>query len=402
MSGPTSRPRILIAGGGAGGLTAALALIERGYPVTIYEQASELRELGAGVQIGPNGARVLIELGLGAALDEVVCEAAGKEARIWNTGETFPLFDLGADCIARFGAPYWTAHRRDLQRVLAEAVERRRPGTIRLGARAVGVTQHQAGVRLRLADGEEVEGDALIGADGVHSAIREALFGRGPAEFTGLMAWRGLVPMDSLPPHLRRPVGTNWMGPGSHVVTYPVRRGELLNFVGVVERDDWRVESWTERGTREECAADFAGWHPDVHTIIRAVETPFKWALLGRPPMTQWAEGRVCLLGDACHPTLPFLAQGANMAIEDGLVIARCLDAEPGDPAAAFRRFERARMERTARVVRGSADNTKRFHNALLADPTAAADYIRREMAPEKLRTRYDWAYEYDARAASV
>jgi len=402
MSAPTSHPRILIAGGGAGGLTSALALIDRGYPVTVYEQAGELRELGAGVQIGPNGARVLTDLGLRAALEEVVCEAAGKEARIWNTGETFPLFDLGGDCIARFGAPYWTAHRRDLQRVLAEAVEQRRPGTIRLGARAAGVTQHEGGVRLRLADGDEIEGDALIGADGVHSAIREALFGAGPAEFTGLMAWRGLVPMDSLPVHLRRPVGTNWMGPGSHVVTYPVRRGELLNFVGVVERDDWRVESWTERGTWEECAGDFAGWHADVHTIIRAVETPFKWALLGRPPMPKWAEGRVCLLGDACHPTLPFLAQGANMAIEDGLVIARCLDAEPGDPAAAFRRFERARMERTARVVRGSSDNTKRFHNAVLADPASAVEYIRREMAPEKLRTRYDWAYEYDARNAPV
>jgi len=402
MPAPTGRPRVLIAGGGAGGLTTALALIERGYPVIVCEQASELRELGAGVQIGPNGARVLIELGLRAALERVVCEAAGKEARIWNTGETFPLFDLGRDCVARFGAPYWTAHRRDLQQVLADAVERRRPGTIRLGARAIGVKQQEGGVRLALADGEEIEGDALIGADGVHSTIRAALFGAGPAEFTGLMAWRGLVPMKSLPAHLRRPVGTNWMGPGGHVVTYPVRRGELLNFVGVVERDDWRVESWNEPGTTEECAGNFPGWHADVHTIIRAVETPFKWALLGRPPMTQWAEGRVGLLGDACHPTLPFLAQGANMAIEDGLVIARCLDAEPADPAAAFRRFERARMERTARVVRGSSDNTRRFHNRLLADPTSAVDYMRREMAPEKLRTRYDWAYEYDARAAPV
>ena len=337
MSAATSRPRILIAGGGAGGLTAALALIERGYPVTICEQASELRELGAGVQIGPNGARVLIELGLRAALDEVVCEAAGKEARIWNTGETFPLFDLGKDCIARFGAPYWTAHRRDLQQVLAGAGERRSPGTIRLGARAIGVKQRADHARLMLANGEEIEGDALIGADGVHSAIREAMFGAGPAEFTGLMAWRGLVPMDRLPVHLRRPVGTNWMGPGGHVVTYPVRRGELLNFSAW-----WNgmIGGWnpgTKPGTTEECAGDFPQWHADVHTIIRAVGTPFKWALLGRPPMTQWTEGRVCLLGDACHPTLPFLAQGANMAIEDGLIVARCLDAEPGDPAAAFR-----------------------------------------------------------------
>ncbi len=388
---------ILIVGAGTGGLTAALALVASGFSVRVFEQAAELRELGAGVQIGPNGARVLIELGLRETLEAVVCEAAGKEARLWNTGEIFRLFDLGRDCVARFGAPYWTAHRRDIQLVLASALEARYPGAIRLGARAVGVDAGEDEVTLILADGARVRGGALIAADGVHSAIRQALFGAGPAEFTGLMAWRGLVPMDRLPAHLRRPVGTNWMGPGGHVVTYPVRRGELLNVVGVVERDDWRVESWTERGTTEEFAGDFAGWHDDVQTLIRGIETPFKWALLGRPPMTRWSDGCVCLLGDACHPTLPFLAQGANMAIEDGLVIARCLAAEESDPAAAFRRFERARMERTTRVVRGSSENTKRFHNASLADPLAAPAFMRREMAPEKLRTRYDWAYEYDA-----
>lgn len=397
-----SRPRVIVAGAGTGGLTAALALLTRGYRVTVCEQAAALRELGAGVQIGPNGARVLIELGLRDALEAVVCEAAGKEVRLWNSGETFRLFDLGRDCIARFGAPYWTAHRRDLQLVLARALEARSPGALRLGARVTGVRQDDDRVEVALGGGDGLEADALIAADGVHSAVRQAVFGAGPASFTGLMAWRGLVPMDELPASMRRPVGTNWVGPGGHVVTYPVRRGELLNVVGVVERDDWRVESWTERGTTEECAADFPGWHADVHAMLRAIETPFKWALLGRPPMTRWAERRVCLLGDACHPTLPFLAQGANMAIEDGFVIARCLDAEPDDPAAAFRRFERARMERTARVVRGSSENTRRFHDAALADPAAAADYVRDEWAPEKLRTRYDWAYVYDARTVPI
>jgi salicylate hydroxylase len=193
-----------------------------------------------------------------------------------------------------------------------------------------------------------------------------------------------------------------WIGPHGHVVTYPLRRGELLNFVTAIERDDWLIESWTEPGTVEECRRDFAHWHPDILAIIDAIDVPYKWAMLGREPLQRWSVGRVSLLGDACHPTLPFLAQGANMAIEDGLIVARCLDAEPGDPAAAFRRFERARIERTGRVVRGSSDNTKRFHNPSLADAASAAEYIRREMAPEKLRTRYDWAYEYDARAAPV
>src|SRR6185437_8648657 len=155
-----------------------------------------------------------------------------------------------------------------------------------------------------------------------------------------------------------------------HVVTYPLRRGELLNFVGAVERDDWRVESWTEAGTRDECAHDLARWHDDIHTIIRNIDTPFKWALLGREPLAHFAHGRVCLLGDAAHPTLPFLAQGANMALEDAAIVARCLDAFPVTEA--LRRFEAARLERTAAIVRGSAENTKRFHNPGLADPSGA------------------------------
>jgi salicylate hydroxylase len=226
------------------------------------------------------------------------------------------------------------------------------------------------------------------------------MFGEGNAQFTGIMAWRGLVPMQRLPDHMRRLVGTNWVGHGGHVVTYPLRRGELLNFVGVVERDDWRLESWTTAGTREECVRDLGHWHADVQTIIRNIDTPFKWALLGRDPLPHYAQGRVCLLGDAAHPTLPFLAQGANMALEDAAVIARCLDALPVQ--AALQRFESLRLERTAAIVRGSADNTKRFHNPAHAEPVSAAAYIDREFAPEKIKQRYDWLYEYDALSVPV
>ncbi|HUB46048.1 MAG TPA: FAD-dependent monooxygenase, partial [Acetobacteraceae bacterium] len=187
----------------------------------------------------------------------------------------------------------------------------------------------------------------------------------------------------------------NWVGHGGHVVTYPLRRGELLNFVGAVERDDWLVESWTEAGTREECARDLGRWHEDVQSIIRNIDTPFKWALLGRDPLPHFAQGRVCLLGDAAHPTLPFLAQGANMALEDAFIVARCLDAHP--VAEALQCFEAMRLERTAAIVRGSADNTRRFHNPTLADPAAAADYIDSEFAADKIQQRYDWLYEYDA-----
>ena len=177
---------------------------------------------------------------------------------------------------------------------------------------------------------------------------------------TGLLAWRGLIPMGRLPERLRRPVGTNWVGPGGHVVHYPLRGGALMNFVGTAERDDWRVESWTERGTTDEALNDFRGWNEDLQVLIRNIETPYKWALLGREPLNRWTVGRVTLLGDAAHPTLPMMAQGANMAIEDGVVLARCLDAHDDMPEA-LQAYEDARRERTSRLVRAANDSAQLF-----------------------------------------
>jgi salicylate hydroxylase len=388
--------RILIAGAGIGGLTAALALLREGHQVHLFEQAHELREVGAGVQLSANGTRVLIELGLRAAMERIVCAPAGKEIRLWNTGQTWKLFDLGESSIARYGAPYWMVHRGDFHAALRDPVLRSTPEAIRTGASAVGFEQTESAITLRLATGERVAGDALIGADGVHSTIRRQIFGASGAQFTGLIAWRGLIPMQLLPPHLQRLVGVNWNGRGGHVVTYPLRRGEILNFVGVLERDDWRIESWTERGSIEECARDFAGWHPDIQTMIHAIDTPYKWALLGREPLERFSVGRATLLGDAAHPTLPFLAQGANMAIEDAMILARCLTAYPDIPTA-LRAYEAARVTRTAAIVRGSNDNAKRFHNPALTQADTAAAYINSEWTPEKVRKRYDWLYNYDA-----
>jgi salicylate hydroxylase len=395
-------PHILIAGGGIGGLTTALALLRRGIDVSIYEQASELREVGAGVQIGPNGSRLLIDLGLREALDEVACEAARKEVRLWNTGQTWKLFDLGRDCIERFGAPYWTVHRGDFHGVLRDAVLALKPDAIHLGHLARGFTDSHGGVTLHFSGKPDAQGDAIVAADGVHSRLREAAGVPAKTAFLGIMAWRGLVPAERLSPEQRTPVGTNWVGPGAHVITYPVRGGELYNFVGVVEGRDWPVESWTERGTHAECFADFKGWHPAVQETIRGLDVPFKWAFVGREPLTRWAFGRLCLIGDACHPTLPFLAQGANMAIEDAVVIARVIAADPGDIAGAFRRFQDLRVERTSKIVRGSTETAKRFHNPILADHDQAVAYITREWEPERVRTRYDWLFEYDARAVEV
>jgi salicylate hydroxylase len=386
---------ILIAGAGLGGLTAALALIQRGHEVHVFEQAAELREVGAGVQLGANGTRILIALGLEAAMQRVVCAATSKEIRLGTTGQSWSTFDLGETSVERFGAPYLMVHRGDFHKILLDAVRSASPNAIRAGHGCVGFEQTADRVALHLASGDQAIGDVLIGADGVHSRIRQQMFGQGSARFTGIMAWRGLVPMERLPPHQRRLVGANWVGVGGHVVTYPLRRGEILNFVGVVERDDWRVESWNQPGSREECLRDLANWHEDVKTIIRNIDTPYKWALLGREPLDHYAQGRVCVMGDAAHPTLPFLAQGANMALEDAMVIARCLDLS--DVAGALLRYENARLERTAAIVRGSSDNTKRFHNPALGSPEGAAAYVEREFQPDKVKQRYDWLYEYDA-----
>lgn len=395
-------PRILIAGAGLGGLTAALALLQRGFDVEIFEQAAQLHEVGAGIQLGPNGSRILIALGLGDAMREVVAEPAAKEVRLWSTGESWTLFDLGRDSLERFGAPYWMVHRGDFHRVLWQAVERAKPGAVHLGSRCVACSDQRDKGVLVLEDGRRIEGVVVIGADGVHSRLRTHLFDAAKPQFTGLMAWRGIVPMERLPAELRRPVGTNWHGPGGHVVTYPLRRGTLLNFVGVVERDDWRSDAWTEQGSKEDCAADFAGWHPLVQAIIANLDTAYKWALIGRAPMTAWSKGCATLLGDACHPTLPFLAQGAIMAMEDGVVLARCLEAHTGDVPGALRRYEALRIERTTSVVLGSAENTGRFHDAVLADAGKARDYMDREYPPGKGRTTFDWLFAYDAMTVAV
>jgi salicylate hydroxylase len=392
--------RILIVGAGIGGLTAALALTREGHEVAVCEQAPKLAELGAGVQISANGARVLFALGLEDAIRRVWCEPAGKEIRLWNSGETWKLFDLGAESVARYGAPYFMIHRADLHGVLIDAVRALAPNAIRLDARCTGFDDDGRAVTLHLANGERMSGDALIGADGVHSLIRNRLVGDDKPEFTGCMAWRGLVPVEKLPAHMRRNVGVNWVGPGGHVINYLLRRGEVFNFVGVVERD-WRVESWTEKGSHAECAANFPGWHDDIHAVIRNIGQPYKWALLGRAPLSCFSHGRVTLLGDAAHPTLPMLAQGANMAIEDGIVLARCIAAYH-DGETALARYDTARVERTGKLVRGANDMAKRFHNPALADAAGAKAYVDAQWNEATVKERYDWIFRYDATRVAV
>lgn len=389
--------KVLVSGGGIGGLTAALAMLQRGMDVEVFEQAPELKEIGAGVQLGPNGVRVLQALGLGEQLAQWGVEPSSKEVRIWSSGKTIPLLNLGAESVARYGAPYYMMHRADLHQMLVDAVRAIDPDAMHVNAQGVSFREIGDEVELALKNGSTARGDVLVGADGLHSRVRRQLVGEHKPRFTGGMAWRGLIPIERLPEHLRRPVGANWIGPNGHIVTYPVRSGRLLNFVGHVERDDWQVESWTEAGTLAECKADYVGWHPDVQLMVDNIEHHFKWALFLHPTMTRWSHGRITLLGDACHSTLPYLAQGVNMAIEDGLVLARALEAGAQDPVTALQRYDRARIERTTRIVDQSSDNLKRFHNAQLVDPVQADSYTSVEWDPARIRERYEWLFTYDA-----
>lgn len=394
--------RIVIAGGGIGGMAAALALLQKGFKVRVFEQAPALTEVGAGVQISPNGSRALDALGAFERLQALSCTPERKEFRLWNSGTAWPMFDLGEQAVGKYGYPYLTVYRPDLLEALTEGVRALDPHSIVLDARVTGVEQGSDAVTLVLEDGRRVEGDILIGADGVRSKVREILWGGAKPKFSGMVAWRGVIPMENLPEHLRRMVGNTWIGPGGHVVHYPLRNGKLMNFVGTIDREDWQAEAWNVQGAAEDCARDFAGWHEDVHTMIHAAPALFTWALMVRDPMDKWTKGRVSLVGDACHPTLPFLAQGAVMAIEDGVVLARCLAEAGDDLPSALERYENARIARTSKMVLGARDNTDRFHNSELRTEEGARRYLEREWSRAPIHDRYDWLYSYDAKTVAV
>lgn len=399
MSG--SKPHILIAGGGIGGMCAAAALLQRGFDVDIFEQAGELREIGAGIQISPNGNRALDSVGAFQALMQLSCKAERKEIRLWNSGKTWKLFDLGPLAVERYGYPYMTVYRPDLLKVLTDVVVRLKPDCIHLNARCASFEEKDGKVTLVLEDGTRVTGDALIGCDGVNSMVRRLTVDASPPDYANMMIWRGVIPLKDLPPRMQVSMAVNWVGPHGHVVHYPLRDGELFNLAATTEKVPWNEKTWTAEGTHAECHQDFEGWHDDIHTMIDAAPKLAKWAYLLRKPLERYSFGRVALLGDACHPTLPFLAQGAVMALEDGVVLARCFEAyETVEKALAA--YEQARLVRDNRMVEGSSENTLRFHNAAYLDPASADDYINREWSREAIADRYEWLFTYDVDKAPV
>ncbi|MFM9969804.1 MAG: FAD-dependent monooxygenase [Burkholderiales bacterium] len=387
--------RIAIVGAGLGGLTAANALLSRGFDVTLYEQSSELKEVGAGVQLSPNAMKVLMALGLDKAALANAFEPERHVVRNWKSGAVVSATQLKGFCEKQFGAGYYGFHRHDLHAALLAQLP---PERIVLNATCVDVETNDTRALLRFADGREVSADAVIGADGIHSVVREKLFGPESPRFTDHICWRGVVPTASLPKGLIEPDMTAWFGPHSTFVTYYMRGGSLVNWAGFCEAGDWRLESWRVEGDRNEALKTYKDWNPAIAQLIENTEKLYQWALYDREPQKQWTRGRITLLGDAAHPMLPYLAQGACMALEDAYALSSHLAQNQTSIQDALKAYEALRLPRTAQVQRNSS---ARARTNELTSPVAR---LQRDLAykfnklihPERHTYGIEWIYGYD------
>ncbi len=390
--------RVLIVGAGIGGLSAALALRQAGFDAHVYEQASVLREVGAGVAISPNAVKVLHRLGLAEALRTVGVVSHSMDSRDWQTGALLGRVPLADEAVARWGAPFYHLHRADLHDTLRAALGDQH---ITLGARCVAVEQHRTAVDIHFADGREAAGDLFIGADGIHSVVREHVAGPDRPLWSRQISWRGVASAavgHELGLEVRH---HSFWGPRTQFVCFYVSAGRLLNWVGNTQSDDdWHEESWSARGDRDEVLRLFAGWHPQVRALIAETEQVFKWALFDRPPLTTWTRGRVTLLGDAAHPMLPYMAQGASQSIEDAFVLAHCLAADRDDPQRAIEGYATRRQERTAAVQTASRDAGRMVRLTDAAEVRARNARLRD--SPEAPVARFDWIWSYDLERAMV
>jgi salicylate hydroxylase len=384
--------RVAVVGAGIGGLSAALALLKAGFDVQVYEQAAKFGEIGAGIQISPNASRLLHRLDLKEAMDKSGVRPRAVHQKRWDDGRTLQRAPLGPEVEARFGAPYYHFHRGDLAALLAEALPRERAHP---GHRLVDLEDKGDKIVARFDNGIRAEADLLVGADGIHSKVRHLTFGPEKPRFTGCVAWRGLVPAERIA-HLDIEVAShNWMGPGAHCVHYWVSAGRMMNVVCVVEHGAWTSESWTDKGDVAEVLAAYEGWHPTVRGLIAAFPETFIWALHDRAPLPNWTRGRVTLLGDACHPMLPMMAQGAAQAIEDGAALASLLKATPGDVPGALVRYEQVRKPRATRLQEASAANRVRFH--LPDGPEQQKRDAAMAHSGDRSFDNIAWLYDHDA-----
>jgi len=391
--------RVAVIGAGIGGLAAAIALAARRAHVTVFEQAPALAEVGAGIQVGPNGVAVIEALGLRDAAE--ACADLPGEIVLANarSGRTVGRVPLGQKCVARYGRPYWHFHRADLLEVLRSGAEA--AGVeLRLGSRVIATDQDTSGARLRLETGGEVTADIVVGADGIRSSLRREHFGGAPPRYTGHVAWRGLLDARALPAGMAPGGALVTMGPGRHLVSYPLRGGQLINFVAVERRGTGAEEGWMAEDDPAALRAAFAGWDPRSEALLAAVERTFLWGLFDHPPLPRWADGRLALLGDACHPMLPFLAQGATMALEDAWVLAAEV-AVADTPERGLMAYETRRKPRAARVQRAAAGNGRVFHLTGVARSTADIGLSAASaLAPGLLLSRFDWLYGADVVSA--
>jgi salicylate hydroxylase len=384
---------IAIIGGGIGGLTAAAVLLRAGFDVEVYEQAKLLAEVGAGINIGPNASRILHRLGIAELLASTGVRPVTFDQRRWDDGRFLLRSPLGDQVEITFGAPYYTFHRAELHGALASAVPSNR---VHLGHRLTGLVDRGDRVEAHFENGRSVSAGVLIGADGIHSVVRHVLLGPEKPRFTGCVAYRGLVPADRLKHLGLERTNQIWMGPGRHFVHYFVSAGRQVNFVAIAEESSWLRESWVDRGELADVLAAFAGWNDQVLSIIGSADETYKWALFDRAPLPRWSAGRVTLLGDACHPMLPFMGQGAAQAIEDAATLKSCLLKFPNDTPAGLRLYERLRLPRASRLQGMSEINKTRFHL-----PDGDAQRIRdARMASGSTDwslAAIAWLYEHDA-----
>jgi salicylate hydroxylase len=385
---------VIVAGAGIGGLTAALAIARHGYRIVLLEQAERLEATGAGIQLSPNASRILIMLGLRdclaphVAVPEEVTVASARGARV------LARIPLGRSAEGRYGAPYWIIHRGDLQAALFEAVAANPDITLRLGARVDDFAVHGNGITVAAHSREgtvEERGTALVGADGLWSRLRGRL-GHGAApRFAGYSAWRALVPADAVARELSVPTVRLWLGRGGHVVHYPVKAGRLINIVAIA-RDEWDEPGWNVPADPAELLSRFRprAWH-GPRELLCAADRWAKWALYDAAPLPYWGRGPVTLLGDAAHPTLPYLAQGAAMAIEDAAELGQCFALAGDDPAGAMRLYEQRRLHRTARAQRAARRSGAIYHMSGLAGAVRSLAFAA--LNGERLIARYDWLY---------
>jgi salicylate hydroxylase len=390
---------VIISGAGIGGLTAALTLARAGFRPIVLEQAARLEETGAGIQLPPNATRILTELGLAERLAPHVVAPEALRIMQAHSGDELAAVPLGAHAQARYGAPYWAIHRADLQAALLAAVREDPDVALRLGHRVEDATAHEHGVTVvvrRSAERLEERGIAMIAAEGLWSPTRARLGHAAQPAFQNRTAWRALVPADALPGRFRSPVVHLWLGRHAHLVHYPLKAGALINIVAIV-RDEWNGTGWSEPGSRDALLEHFPKWVwcAAARTVVEAPQQWQKWALFDLPPLARWGRGPVTLLGDAAHPMLPFLAQGAAIAVEDAAVLADCLVGSADAPAAALRRYEGLRRDRTARVQRAGRNNSRRYHATGLE--ASVRNLALRTMGGAWLRGRYDWLYDWRA-----